>query len=249
MIQLKIPKGKPKWINDNNIDDIMNCTFIIKVEILDIIEKYWSKFKKDNVYTIDNITYKDLIEYQDVKIKIISGIFWAEGYIDDSNDVLNNLLAIKSEINDVEEIRKIKNQINFVHGLLLTKDKIKKTIKTQDELESLIEMNEPILLGYYKKREGDNMYNVYLKRTYDLKFTNVLLGIQIRSKAKHLMIKYFDYCDKNNIKILYCNTDSILIKENDMKYMKQFISDNIGDLKIEGKYNNGVIISQGKYRL
>jgi hypothetical protein len=31
--------------------------------------------------------------------------------------------------------------------------------------------------------------------------------------------------------------------------MNRFISDNIGDLKIEGKYNNGVIISQGKYSL
>jgi hypothetical protein len=110
-------------------------------------------------------------------------------------------------------------------------------------------MNEPILLGYYKKRNEDNIYNIYLKRTYELKFTNVLYGIQIRSMAKHVMMKYFDYCEKNNIKIFYCNTDSILIKENDMKFMKQFISDNIGDLKVDGRYINGVIISQGKYGL
>jgi hypothetical protein len=248
MTQLKIQKGKPKVFN-GNIDDIIDYTFIIKVEILDIIEKYWSRFKKGMLYTIDNITYKDLFEYQNAKIKIISGIYWDEGYID-NNDVLNNLLNIKSHSNDVDEIHKIKNQINVIHGLLLTKDKIKKVIKTYDELESFIEMNEPILLGYYRKKsEDNNMYNVYLKRTYDLKFTNVLYGIQIRSMSKHIMIKYFDYCDKNNIKIYYCNTDSILIKENDMMYMKQFISDNIGDLKIEGKYNNGVIISQGKYSL
>jgi hypothetical protein len=87
-------------------------------------------------------------------------------------------------------------------------------------------MNEPLLLGYHRKRgsdEDDNniLYNVYLKRTYDLKFINVLYGVQIRSMAKQVMIKYFDYCDKNNIKIYYCSTDSILIKENDMKYMKQ----------------------------
>jgi hypothetical protein len=49
--------------------------------------------------------------------------------------------------------------------------------------------------------------------------------------AKHIMIKYFDYCDKNDIKMYYSNTDSILIKENGMKFMTQFISDNIGDLK------------------
>jgi hypothetical protein len=147
-------------------------------------------------------------------MSIISGIYW-EGYIDNSNDVLNNLLATKSQINDdLDEIHKIKNQINFIHGLLLTADKLKKVIKTKDEIESFIEMNEPLLLGYHRIKcedENNQLYNVYLKRTYDLKFTNGLYGVQIRYMAKHIMIKYFDYCDKNNIKIFYCNTDSILI--------------------------------------
>jgi hypothetical protein len=38
MTQLRIPKGKPKWI-DGIIDDKMKNIFILKVEILDIIEK------------------------------------------------------------------------------------------------------------------------------------------------------------------------------------------------------------------
>jgi hypothetical protein len=93
------------------------------------------------------------------------------------------------------------------------------------------------------------MYNVYLKQTYDLKFINVLYDVQIRSMAKHIILKYFEYCDKNNFKIFYCNTDSILIIETDIGLMTQFISDHYGDLKIEDRYNNGVIISQSKYSL
>jgi hypothetical protein len=172
----------------------MNNTFIIKVEILDIIEKQWSRFKKDNVYTIDTLTDNDLIQCQNAKIKIISGVYWDAEYVD-NNEVLKDLLAIKSQINDINEIRKIKNQINFVHGLLLTKDKIKKVVKTKDELDWFFEMNEPILLGWKrsKAKEDNNnstpMYNVYLKRTYDLKFMNVLYGVQIRSMTKHEMIK------------------------------------------------------------
>jgi hypothetical protein len=50
-------------------------------------------------------------------------------------------------------------------------------------------------------------------------------------------------------KINYCNSDSILTKETDIDLMKQFILDNYGDLKIFGRYNNGIIISQGKYIL
>jgi hypothetical protein len=170
-----------------------------------------------------------------------------EGYID-NHQIFLDLLAIKLNSDNIDEIRKIKNQIHFIHGLLLTKDKIKKVIKTKNELESFIERNEPIVLGYQRKKSSDD-YNVYLKRTYDLKFTNVLYGIQIRSMAKNIMIKYFDYCDKNNIKIYYCNTDSILIKETDIELIKQFISDKYGDLKDDGRYNNGIIISQGKYSL
>jgi hypothetical protein len=34
-----------------------------------------------------------------------------------------------------------------------------------------------------------------------------------------------------------------------MQLMKQFISDSYGDLKVESNYNNGVIISQGKFTL
>jgi hypothetical protein len=71
MTQLRIPKGKPKeW----NGEILTSYTFIIKVEILDIIEKHWSRFKAGHAYSIDNITYKDLIEFQDAKIKIISCI-------------------------------------------------------------------------------------------------------------------------------------------------------------------------------
>jgi hypothetical protein len=49
--------------------------------------------------------------------------------LDNSNDVLKDLLAIKSQIDDEDEILKIKNQINFSHALLLTKDKITKLLR------------------------------------------------------------------------------------------------------------------------
>jgi hypothetical protein len=61
---------------------------MIKIEILDIIEKQWSGFKKGNVYTMDNITYKDLIQFQDAKIKIISGIYWESMDYIDNNQIL-----------------------------------------------------------------------------------------------------------------------------------------------------------------
>jgi hypothetical protein len=66
------------------------------------------------------------------------------------------------------------------------------------------------------------------------------------------MNSFFRYCDDNNIKMFYCNTDSIIIRESDLNKMTEFIDKNkIGYLKIDHIYNNGccIIESQGKNKL
>jgi hypothetical protein len=71
-----------------------------------------------------------------------------------------------------------------------------------------------------------------LRRMYDLQFVNVLYRVQIRTAVKSIMSSYFDYWDKNEIEIFYCNTDSIPIKESNLDKMSRFISKEYGDLKI-----------------
>jgi hypothetical protein len=94
----------------------------------------------------------------------------------------------------------------------------------------------------------DEDYHVYLRKAYDLQFVDVLYMIQIRSGAKSIMYKNFDICEKNNIEIFYCNTDSILIKERNLDKMRRFISKEDGYFKIEGRDNKEcVIVSQCKF--
>jgi hypothetical protein len=220
MTKLYSVKGKPKMIdNVNDIDYLVihSTAFIIEVDIISINEKHWSRFKQNKRYVIDDITYYDLIVYHIAKLKIIRGIYWDEG-IFDNDFIISDLLVRKFNLDDVNEIKNIKNDINYIHGLLLMKDKLKKYIKSKNELDSFLECNEPILFGYYKKKL-DNNYNVYLPKIIDLNYTNVLYGVQIRSMAKSIMNRYFRYCDDNNIKMFYCNTDSIIIRENDLNKM------------------------------
>jgi hypothetical protein len=79
IINIDIVKGKPKIITENiitEIQNINNITFIAEVKIEYLKEKYWfNRFKADNIYTIDNIPYEDLINFQDAKIKILKGIY------------------------------------------------------------------------------------------------------------------------------------------------------------------------------
>jgi hypothetical protein len=70
--------------------------------------------------------------------------------------------------------------------------------------------------------------------------------------TESIMNRYFKYCDDNNIKMFYYNTDSIIIREHDLNKMSELIDKNkIDYLKIDGIYNNGccIIESQGQYKL
>ncbi|GMO12791.1 MAG: hypothetical protein Ta2E_01450 [Mycoplasmoidaceae bacterium] len=87
------------------------------------------------------------------------------------------------------------------------------------------------MFGYHKRR-SDDCYNVYLRNANDINFVNVLYGAQIRRMAKSIRYSYFDYCDKNNIRIFSYNTDSMLMKESDLDIWKQFISNENDKLKI-----------------
>jgi hypothetical protein len=79
MINIDIIKGKSRIINENIISDIQNINnnipFIAEVKLGNLKEKYYSRFKVDNTYIIENKAYEDLIRFQDAKIKILKGIY------------------------------------------------------------------------------------------------------------------------------------------------------------------------------
>jgi hypothetical protein len=175
MTKLYAVKGKSKIIEDiNDIDFLLihSTEFIIEVDIISINEKHWSRFKKDNRYVRDDITYYDLFVYQEAKLKIIRGIYWDEG-TNDNDYIISDLFVRKYNTDDDNEIKNIKNDINYIHGLFEMKDKVKIYIKSKNELNSFLEFHEPILFGNYK-RKIDNNYNVHLRKTIDLNYINVL---------------------------------------------------------------------------
>jgi hypothetical protein len=111
-----------------------------------------------------------------------------------------------------------------------------------------LDISEPVLFGYHKNLKDENYYG-YLRKTDNLQYENVLYGVQIRSAPKSKVMRYFDYCDQNYIESFDCNTDLIMIKEKDLDKMCRFISKEYGELKINGRYNKGVTVSQGMFCL
>jgi hypothetical protein len=129
MNKLKLPNGKPNIIDHNMIACFLVHIRIITVEIIDLIEKQWSRFKQGKMYTIDNITYNDLIQYQYAKIKIINGIYWNSDYIDNIQ-LIKNLYKEKSMLTIL--VISIKSRIKLIMFTAFFLQKIrKKLIKTK----------------------------------------------------------------------------------------------------------------------
>jgi hypothetical protein len=140
--------------------------FTIVVEIESIIEKDWSPFKAGDTSIIGNIAFQNLIWYKYAKIKIVLD-YYCNYFNFDNTEIVSNLLMWKIGSNHINQIKAIKNQVNFFHDLLLMKDKRKKFVKTNDELDSFWEYYEPVIFGYHKRKNDEN-YNVHLTNTYDL---------------------------------------------------------------------------------
>jgi hypothetical protein len=103
---------------------------INEIDIESFITKRWSRFKTDIRYVIDSISYQDVKEYQNSKIKIVKGIYLYE-YITENKDIIKTLLDINVKSSDINQIKAIKNQIDYVHGIILMKGKLKEQIRVR----------------------------------------------------------------------------------------------------------------------
>jgi hypothetical protein len=117
--------------------------FIIEVEMESLISKHWSRFKVVGTFVIYIIVHHDLTSYQDTSLKIIREIYCDQCEIDHIG-IIKHLFDRKIASSDVDQIRYIKNQVNFIHGWLLLKDKLKKYMKTKYDLDSFLEYDELI---------------------------------------------------------------------------------------------------------
>jgi hypothetical protein len=140
-------------------------------------------------------------------------------------------------------------KVFYWYRCLIDHDDTIKTLLDRNDLDAFMDFNESELFEYHKLQK-DQYYNAYLRKTNDLLFVNVLFGVEIRSSAKSIMYRYFDYYDKNGIDIFYRNTDSILIKKRYFDEMNWFKSKESRYPKIECRFNErGAIVPQGKFSL
>jgi hypothetical protein len=69
----------------------------------------------------------------------------------------------------------------------------------------------------------DDAFEVTLCKSYDDVFNNVNIGVAILSESNRLMNQLFDYCDANDITIVYSAVDSIVVESSKFELLRPLI--------------------------
>jgi hypothetical protein len=242
MSQLDVPLGKPElWSQGHTVTDSEMCSaFVVRVNITYLPTVHHLKIRTLGMHVVNNIDYFELMRYG-AQMTIIEGLIWTTGSSNVLRTETTKLLEERFDINcDPERRQVIKQTLNTVHGLLNRRTKPMK-IEFEDDPFGSANAIQKALTYVAKNRllinkivRKNSQVVVYKNISFDLNFTNTLIGSLIRSKAKQIMNKYFDYCCENGIRVYYSNTDSIQIKRHNLQLMQEFINPNVaGMLKIE----------------
>jgi hypothetical protein len=74
-------------------------------------------------------------------MKIVDDVYCDSGYLHNTK-IVSDLLLLTITSKDINQIKAIKHQINFIHGLLLIKDELKREVKSDDKLDAFVGYNE-----------------------------------------------------------------------------------------------------------
>jgi hypothetical protein len=225
--------------------------FFVEVEILEIGKELEFPLifeqTKDGVNYVNkpgrmyvyHITFMDLIEFQNVKMKVIRGY-----YYDGKRD-----FAIRDEIQKIFEIRKrYKSEGNPLHGIykLILNSIYGKTILRPIDTTTKLMRNDAAtkhINRYYNQiEESESRLGCEFQRITELKpinkhFNFCSLGVNILSMSKRIMNEVMCLAEGNGIKIYYQDTDSCHLKRSDVQklcnlydttYHRELIGSNLG---------------------
>jgi hypothetical protein len=261
--------GKPKVIKDKSMEFLEKTDmYYVKVKILslgkkrkfpllsykneDSVRLFTNDIIGKEIYT-DKIALEDSIKYQDVKVEILQGYYFNDGFNPKIVNVIyelgNERAKKRAEGNKIQECYKMLS--NSVYG--------KKLLKEIDVDLEVIQRNN---IGVYldknynfiktMKPVGD-FYFVEKYKQINTHFNSVHLGVHILSMSKRIMNEVMCLAEDNNIDIYYQDTDSMHLDSDKLTeleelYRKEFNRELCGkemgqfssDFKLKGAITESV---------
>jgi len=234
-------KGQPKVLTELNYDFLKNCDgYFIQIKVKKVNKNYafpqmsyvnddgvriFTNEPKENLY-VCKFVLEDLIKFHQIEFDIIDGYYYNEGRNNNLRDVIdfvfNERLKMKKEKNPLQEIYKL--IMNSAYGKTLQKSHPEKVeFKNENDIDKFIDKNYNYIKSYQELySEGSfKKYIVKMEKGIEEHFNNAPAGVEVLAMSKRIMNEVMCLAEDNGLEIYYQDTDSMHIKECDIKTLAE----------------------------
>jgi len=250
-------KGKPKVLTELNYDFLKKCDgYFIQIRVKKVNKNFafplmsyinddgvriFTNEPKENLY-VCKIQLEDLIEFHNIEFEIIDGYYYDEGRNNNLRDVIdfvfNERLKMKKQKNPLQEIYKL--IMNSAYGKTLQKSHPEQVeFKNENDIDKFIDKNYNYIKSYQElySKGSFKKYIVKMEKGIEEHFNNAPAGVEVLAMSKRIMNEVMCLAEDNGLEIYYQDTDSMHIKECDIKtlaekyeqlYHRELIGKNMG---------------------
>ena len=211
----------------------------------------WSNDMIGKTMYINKISLEDAIEFQNIEFKVVRGYYYNDGKNESIKSVIKTLFnerkKWKLQDNPVEMIYKLIMNSGYGKSIMKEIETENKFFNTKESFKKYLSKNYNYINEYTEY--GNGKYKVKKIKPFNQHFNLAQVGSEILSMSKRIMNRVICLAEDSGLKILYTDTDSIHIRDADIKrlssiyrnkYHKTLIGKELGqfhtdfELKVDG---------------
>lgn len=173
------------------------------------------------ITTIDKITLEDYIKFHDIEFEILKGVYYNEGFNNKIGEVVEKLYndRMKFKLTNPQMATIIKLILNSTYGKTIPKKSYEKIHYVNvDDFDKFLYKNFSNIKGAFYK-VNKKQYEITTATTDD-SYNLASVGIKCLSYSKRIMNEVMGLASDNDILIYYQDTDSMHIKDDDIKRLE-----------------------------
>jgi hypothetical protein len=218
----------------------------------------WTNDMVGKTMYINKVSLEDAIEFQNIDFEIVRGYYYDEGKNNGIKNVIKTLFEErkkwKLQENPIEMIYKLIMNSGYGKSIMKEIETESKFFNTKESFQKYLSKNYNYINEYTEY--GNGKYKVAKIKPFNQHFNLAHIGSEILSMSKRIMNRVMCLAEDTGLKILYTDTDSIHIKDDDIKrlssayknkYHKTLIGKELGqfhtdfELKVDGMKCKNVV--------
>jgi len=223
--------------------------------------RMWSNDMIGKHVYINKTSLEDAIEFQNIEFEVVRGYYYNQGKNENIKEVIKTLFnerkKWKSQDNPIQLIYKLIMNAGYGKSIMKEIETESKFFNTKESFQKYLSKNYNYINEY--NEYGNGKYKVKKIKPFNQHFNLAQVGSEILSMSKRIMNRVMYLAEDAGLKILYTDTDSIHIRDADIKrlsyiyknkYNKTLIGKELGqfhtdfELKVDGKNCKNIVSFQ-----